>query len=360
MPEHLRRINPPLRQNCWQWVGIMLLIIEAVCITLFIEGIVSWLQCLSLHIILIIIGGYLVYRFHQQGGNILLPLFWLMMGAIFGVIAAGILLVSSVLCHFFYPSSPKEEEGEEALGGESNSIYERIIFGLERVQQTSDIEPFNDILAYGNLKQKQTVLMKIMRHFRPAFAPLLRYALHDKEMAIRVQAATIIANIERHFMTCYMQLEKTLHDCPENSDELLAFANLCNAYVDSGLLDEDSAHKSRQKAIILYEHYVTCHPHDIAIKMQLARSYLQAKAFMKAALLFRQCIDEVGLNSPELTLWYIEALSALQSYGKIRNLADAHSLKFNRYNATINTEEIVSMFHNWRDGIPLSHMKIGQ
>ena len=86
----------------------------------------------------------------------------------------------------------------------------------------SHVEPFNDILSGGSVVQKQLALAKIARYFRPNLAPLLLQAIHDPDAAVRVQAATAMARIERDFMKRRMDLEKKLAGQPHSDDGWLA------------------------------------------------------------------------------------------------------------------------------------------
>ena len=71
-------------------------------------------------------------------------------------------------------------------------------------------EPFADIIKYGTIIEKQKVLIKIKKYFKPEFTSLLFEAVNDSDNSIRVQAAAIIASIEENFMKEYKELELKL------------------------------------------------------------------------------------------------------------------------------------------------------
>ena len=136
---------------------------------------------------------------------------------------------------------------------ETDLLHERISFGLDDFESAAGVEPFRDILSGGSILQKQMAIAKIARYFRPAFAPLLLQAARDKNAAVRVQAATALAKIERDFMARYIKLENDLRDLPDHDPAKLALAELYDDYAHADLLDDNNRHELRQKAITIYE-----------------------------------------------------------------------------------------------------------
>lgn len=364
MPEQPLHIDAPISSSRALLAGMVsLTLIEGGISTFFLLQCITIVEALLAHIVLIMLATGGVYRLYKARMDITIPLFWLILHAVFGPFGTLISLVMYAVYHPHFPSSGLLDARFSSLFpveavSESNKLYERIIFGLDSTVETVNIEPFQDIFAYGSLRQKQTALMKIMRYFRPQFAPILRYALKDREAAIRVQAATIIAKIERDFMKKYLMLGRALQHHPEDREKMLSFALLCDEYAASGLLDEDSKHKSRERAIVLYEKSITLNVYDTNLKLQLGRIYLQAGAYEKAVILFKTCMDEEGLSMPGLLLWYSEALFALKAFTKIRHLAEQHPLAFAELQENSEAREIATMFKSWSEGIPLEKMTL--
>lgn len=365
MPEKLIATDIPYPYNILFFITVIIvLLIEFSIAALCFLHAITFPMVVLLHMGAITLGTGVVYYLHQKRQNINIPLFWLIMNMVlgpFGTIISIVTLLgyhrhhrSSLLLDAHFTNLFSEREREE-----SHIVYERIIFGLDNSVESIGIEPFQDIMAYGSLRQKQTALMKITRYFRPQFSPVLLYALKDKEAAIRVQAATIIAKLERDYMKNYLSLEKALQHHPEDVEKMILFAQLCNEYAHSGLLDNDSKKKTRDKAIMIYEKCIILKPNDNTLKLNLGRIYLQAEAFEKAANLLKECIDDEGLSSPNLTLWYIEALFSLKLFKKIRSLADAHILKFEKEENNIASKEVIHMFKSWNAGIPTEKMVVG-
>lgn len=297
--------------------------------------------------------------YHKQ--DIGMPTFMLMMQATFGPFGSLISFITLIAYQYYRKRSGSFIEWFATLFpedkvNESNALYERIIFGLDNHNSKVHIEPFQDILSYGTLKQKQMALMKITRYFRPQFAPILRQALEDKEAAIRVQAATIMAKIERDFTKKYMLLEREVQEDSANVNTMMLFAELCDEYAHSGLLDEDSEKKSRTKAIEIYEQCGLLEPENDQVKLRLGRLYLRCRELEKAVRFLKECIDRQGLKSPSLVLWYMEALFYMRAFRKMRSLADSYSLDFDHQEGDMEAREVVSIFKSWNIGIPQEKM----
>jgi hypothetical protein len=113
------------------------------------------------------------------------------------------------------PAEWIEEFLAQQISTASERAHERLHFGLD-AGATGAVLPFQDILKSGTVLQKQLTIAKITRYFRPQFAAMLREATHDASPAVRVQAATALAKIERDFMTRYLAAKKILSQSPEN------------------------------------------------------------------------------------------------------------------------------------------------
>lgn len=201
---------------------------------------------------------------------------------------------------------------------EETRLRSRLALGLGMPCPKGSVEPFQDILVQGTLFQKRDALAKMTRYFRPAFTPLLLQAARSDEPAVRVQAATALAHIERDFMAKRMRLEKEVRRFPALSSEL-ELAQLYDDYAFSGLADEDSSFSLREKAISIYARHLERHE-DGRVLACLARLYA------------RQGLDEKAINilsgpalsgalPPETASWYMECLFRQRRLEELRRFA---------------------------------------
>ncbi len=231
----------------------------------------------------------------------------------FGSVAC---LATAISGLFICPSTP-----EALLAGlmplndrqESAWLYERIAFGRNDVGGTG-IEPLQDVLACGTLLQKQAAIVKITRWFRPQFAPMLRLAAQDSDAAVRVQAATAIANLERGYMQQYLMLEKENQSAGKGEK----LANLCYEFALSGMADSESASRLSARAVELYNALLE-ESGATEMRMKLARLYLERCEPAKAEALLEPYAGG-GMNAETAAL-YLEALYQQKAYGRARKFA---------------------------------------
>ncbi len=211
---------------------------------------------------------------------------------------------------------------------ETERIYERIVFGLEGMDEQGEVEPFQDILNYGTLYQKQEVLSKIARHFKPDFSEILLNALNSKENAVRVQAASCLSKIENQYMEKYVDLQRKKEAKPDDLIALTDFGKFCMEYADSGILDEDREKVTRQGAIEAFRHALDLNEDCTKLKFVLGELYLKAKELKKAERFFNKCKkDKAIASSPDFVLLYMDVLFQLEQYSKLRKFAHSYKIK---------------------------------
>jgi len=241
-----------------------------------------------------------------------------------GPFGAGICFLAALVHERCAPSTLSPAEWIESLferepDRESDRLHERIAFGLDNFDAVTSVEPFADILANGAILQKQMAIAKIARYFRPAFAPLLLQAARDTNAAVRVQAATALAKIERDFMARYIKLENTLKDLPDRDPAKLKLAELYDEYAHAGLLDEGNRNELRLKAIGIYEACLAKRD-NTEWRCKLARLYLRQNQPEKTCEWLEPVVK--GKNPPRgAMLWYMEALFRLKKFSDLREIS---------------------------------------
>ncbi len=251
-------------------------------------------------------------------------MFLLIMTTIAGPFGCGICLLAAIIygcvvsnavlpdewirSYFFY----EEKEASE-------KIHERITFGLDNLKPAHDIEPLQDILETGTVLQKQMVIAKITRYFCPQFSPFLLQAIQDENPAVRVQAATAMAKIERDFMTQYIALEDALENNPGDYETRLRLAQLYDSYAHAGLIDEESRKSCREKAISIYENCLK-EQGNSQLRHLLARLYVRHGFYGKAEAILYPEIESGAIPFTGM-LWYMEALFHLKKFKPLRQVA---------------------------------------
>ena len=226
----------------------------------------------------------------------------------------------------------------------SERLRERLDSDLKRSAPAIST-PYQDILTNGTILQKQMTIAKITRYFRSQFAPLLLQAARNPEPAVRVQAATALAKINRDFMTRYMRLENELKDIPDSHERRIKLAQLYDDYAFAGLTDEESRHSMRSKAIKIYEAHVT-QSNDQGLIVRLARLYLRQDQPEKAS----QLLGPVAMSG-DTTLatasWYMEALFCQRRLKELRQFARAYAATHEKQNAFNPIQGLGEMFQIW-------------
>lgn len=180
------------------------------------------------------------------------------------------------------------------------------------------VTPFLDVLAFGSVPQRQSVIAIIVQQFHPAFAPALKAALRDEHNVIRVQAATAIARLENDLLDKTLRLESALRSDPDNPAAILALATHYDDQAFTGLLDGTREHESRVKAAEGYARYLDTHPGDRATRFRLARLQQRRGLLREAEVLFR---DLVEAGHPGVRHWLMENLFVQGRFADLRAVA---------------------------------------
>lgn len=133
----------------------------------------------------------------------------------------------------------------------AEALHERVVLRGHGPSVRSTVAPFADIMARGTLLEKRSALSLIGAGFRPEFAPALRSALNDPEASIRVQAASAVAQIERHFVERGEALAARRAERPDDAS-LIELAQHHEALAYSGLLDAGRARDAATTALALH------------------------------------------------------------------------------------------------------------
>lgn len=204
-------------------------------------------------------------------------------------------------------------------------LYERISHGLDNYDPDYNPLPFMDVIEFGTEKQKRLAIEKILRYFRPEFAPSLLKALDDPSNGIRVLAATAVNTLDRHFFERYLELEKAAKHEKATPSALLQFANHCDLYAQSQILDESRMQKVVRNAIDAYRTVLKFDPENIKVVAKLSRLYVSEGMTEQALKLLEPRVQNHKNILPEISRWYMAALYQMKNYEKLRGFAQVHS-----------------------------------
>lgn len=198
-------------------------------------------------------------------------------------------------------------------------LYQELSGTIQRSQRGSQVVPFLDVMAHGTRIQKQLAIGMMSRYYQPTFAAALRAGLADEDNSVRVQAATAIAGIEDRFMTEALRIEERVERRDE-AEALLDLARHYDRYAYTGLLDEDRERANREHALATYRRYLEFHPDDRGAQLAAGRLLLRLGQVQAAADWLAAARASFG-GSPQLDVWYMEALYRLRRYADLRAVA---------------------------------------
>ncbi|MBI3503502.1 MAG: hypothetical protein HY059_01575 [Proteobacteria bacterium] len=236
----------------------------------------------------------------------------------------------SVLCALLYAwfrrSTTSFEEWYAALFPEQQNEGARTLFqeivseGRDDEVAARSIASFTDILAFGTFDQKQALLALIATYFRPAFAPALKSALGHPEPAIRVQAATAVAQIEQRFLRRSLDLDAELKRRPRDFPLVFAAARHYDDYAFTGLLDHDRQAENQRRALTLYNAALELAPENGRLELGMGRLLVRMGEYHVAADLLAKAAN-AGRLKPGGAVWYLECLFRIGAFARLREAA---------------------------------------
>lgn len=203
------------------------------------------------------------------------------------------------------------------LPTEPEVIYDRIIEGIDENPSAYAVMPFTDVMRLGSENQKRRALAKMTSRFSPRFSAAFKLALSDHSNAIRVQAATAVAKIERDFAAKLERIESARTKDPKNPLLTMALAKFYDDYAFTGVLDLELEKLNRERAIQTYKTYLQYDPNSAEAWLSIGRLLYRNKDWEGAAEWFRHALDR-GWQSETMILWYFEALFRLGQFRELR------------------------------------------
>ncbi|MBF0604965.1 MAG: cyclic nucleotide-binding domain-containing protein [Nitrospirae bacterium] len=290
-----------------------------------------------------------------NGFYYLLPLATGMMGFV-GII--GVMLAFGLFWEYRKTATSFDEWYESLFPADFIHASTELMLRIEGQGAHAALTPFMDILAYGTQEQKQTMIAKMSRHFKPAFAPVLREAVNNADNAVRVQAATAISHVENSFMRRTMALEQQREHHPDDMELVLTVARHYDDFAFTGLLDPVREGENRQKAIAGYRACLAGRPGDHGLAIALGRTLVRSGELVEAAEFFEATLRH-GEATHQMVLWAMETLFKLKRFDQLEVLSQRYQKLFlGEDDWMLRIRDTVDLWSGWYNGDGLHNVPI--
>lgn len=303
-------------------LALILIVVHAFNLYLFL-GTNMWpVIPLIFHIIISLAAAGVAYTQYRHGAEVHHLSLLAIVSALTGIFGAAGALVGFFMSLIFRSRSYPFSVWYETIfptdtQSESQVIYDGIVEGLDENPSSYSVMPFLDVMHLGSERQKRHALAKMTSRFSPRFSQAFAAALNDSNNAIRVQAATSIAKIEREFTRKLERIELARMKEPNNAALTLALAKFYDDYAFTGVLDSEFEKLNRDRALANYKSYLERDPNAVDIWLAVGRLHLRAKEWQQAADWFRSALDR-GWKQSRMILWYFECLFRLNQHRDLR------------------------------------------
>ena len=203
----------------------------------------------------------------------------------------------------------------------AEDIYDRIVATRQESTLGTKVIPFVDVLTTGSVPQKQTVISLVTKHFHPTLAPTLLRALQDEANAVRVQAASSMAQIENRFNVKEQELTKAFKERPSDENLMRELAAHFDEYAHTGLLDKTRESEYRGKALDLYRKLVEIEPGDEKLRLSIGRLLVRNEAYAEAIEWLQDLVHPGVDCQPRALMWMMECLYRLKRWSELKSLA---------------------------------------
>ena len=275
------------------------------------------------HVLVVALLGVSLYRRHRKKLYLNLHLNLLIQTLFVGVFGTVISLISTIRYSIYSRDAEAFSDWLDNLFPDeetksSETLYERISFGLDD-KSGEYVESYHDLMIYGTTLNKQMLIARATRYFKPSFAPILLMALQDDDNIIRVQAAASIATIEDSFYKKYKEHEQKVDEAPDNYMANQLFALFCIEYIGSGILGEKRTESIAEISIQTLHTCMELRPGDENPRFLLGRLHLDLGQPEHAYTVLKQSVDTEAFLIPELVHFYIRALYELKRIRELRS-----------------------------------------
>jgi thioredoxin-like negative regulator of GroEL len=199
----------------------------------------------------------------------------------------------------------------------AEELYKNLTMGREKPGVYTSMAPVIDALRWGTVEEKYRALAGLARRFRTEFTPALRFALASDEPTVRIQAASMVAKIEKEFTQQWLDLRDRLARCPNDAAVRLQLAQHLDRFAHTGMLDAQRETEVRQQSAQLFREYLQVHPDSAEARVALGRLLTRLGDFRAAVDCLASMSDDRVAQS-----WYCQALYGLGRFDELRDIAE--------------------------------------
>jgi len=226
-------------------------------------------------------------------------------------------------------------------------VFQNIVSGNDSASSVNVFSSFKDTLEFGSFQEKQFIISDLARNFRTEFAPILKIALADKDLNVRVQAATVVAKIEKKYGEQIQLLQEKSKSGRFN--DLAELANYIDQYAYLGLFDKIREHEMQKTALHYYMQCQRLKPNAKMVNHAIGRLLVKLNRLDHAMEHFRKHRTALMLNSAS---WYCECLFKLGKYDKLKNVL--HQLELSCEKNAILADKMGKIIDLWCGGFDSS------
>lgn len=275
-------------------------------------------------------------------------LFTAAMGLI-GALTALVTLVTFCLLYFF--TTKNDHLIEDILPHEKKSsgetVYERLIYGLDECDSNRFPNVFHDVLKYGTEKQKCAAIERMLRYFRIDFSPILSEALNDESASVRVLAATAVTRIDKQYADRNLELQKAAHSSPNSFQAIVDLAKQSYDYSKLDFIDKPRRKKYSLIAIENYQQAIAINPQDEESRASLVANYYALKRYQDVINCLEGTLQSMNELREESIKWYLSALFELNKFSTIRSFVDTHTFRITK--PSLDYDKLLYILTMWKN-----------
>ena len=319
------RPNLPLCYLPTVIIAIPSMVLDFLLIGAFVKGSVNTFEFVVVHSMICSLLLVMAYACSKTKKDTRLPYLNVVAGYILGPLGTfGCLWVWLVEIYYRRKATSFEDWYASLFPEEEEEFKDQLIEKLENMKKShgnTGLTPFMDIFAFGSIEQKQMAIALMAKNYHPIFASSLKHATRDRNNAVRVQAASAIAQIDNNMISQILKLEKQLKTEPDNDEVVLQIGQLYDDYAFTGLIDDTRKKEYLEKSLVAYIEYHKKNLENQGVIISIGRLYLRINQYEKARDWLKKHLY-IGSEQPKIVFWYMESLYYLNDFKELREASN--------------------------------------
>ena len=180
-----------------------------------------------------------------------------------------------------------DQEAESIRFGITDEVYRNVRMDKGGVE---DVLPIEDVLVSGSPRQRRSLLLSVLHSGPRDFVRSLRIAGVNDDTEVVHYAVTALVEIRSEYTQRIAEMEKKLSACPGDPRILLAYANLDEEYLRSGIPEES------EKTELIVDPEKT----QVLLRLTIDTRYGSVmdyfEIFLQRMILCRKAAEKLGLE----------------------------------------------------------------